>query len=403
MTLDEYIEKNGSRGYDEESDRKYCERINYIVDEGAKFSDNRKPYFRMRGKKVTPVQAFDIISKTERTILWNFELLDEQYDFGYFLCCAAFESTDHTLFVRPDGYFGINDICGIKYPEQFDLFASLARLLYHFPYLDFVVAFADWEEIPDYAYETLNSTKEYLVYNYEGFEESIDFGIHVYNGTIHHLNKENARKLYEEYNKKYGYANQAIYCEDYYDGCTRELFTNEYIEEVFKVHGKKIDDVKNKMACEDLKKKRTCVDDELLFTYKMLFAEKNFGEPAKFKAWHMAQFLYDALEMGYSYDDAWSLLVESTVGQNLLRGTFPDASASEADTELSSRYERKFKEKLPNVEMLTSILTVLLEVAEKYQLPLKTIFGNLTFGNLCYRYNYNISCEDLYNILMGGE
>lgn len=174
-------------------------------------SDARRPYYRLRGKDITPEQAFDIISKTDS----NFEMDYSESQLKGYLGCLNF--TNDMLgvgsnawsfgWVRPNGRIGLN-FHMTKYPTIEEIVAELYTLLSTFPYLDFVIAITNWWEIPPDC-EWDSAACEYVPsFPKEKWDEetlkSTVVGIQVKDAKITLYNKYDFKPIYEEYNKLYG-------------------------------------------------------------------------------------------------------------------------------------------------------------------------------------------------------
>ena len=89
-----------------------AKKIKLIIDEGMENYDSsaRRPYLRLRGKRVTEEQAFDIIRRTDRLSPWSEELsCDDQIRSGNF----SNNWTRQDLYPAPFGWVHPNGIVGV--------------------------------------------------------------------------------------------------------------------------------------------------------------------------------------------------------------------------------------------------------------------------------------------------
>ena len=262
---------------------KHCQDIQVIIDPevaGIDF-EVRRPYFRMRGKPVTEEQAFDIIRRTDNFFRWDmrkWQLEDLVSD--RFLLDNVWYSPNfypHRGWVRPDGIIGMNDVTG-KYPSEDEFLASILELKEEFPYLDFMVAVTDWDEIPDYLWELMGKSHEaaerhddklYRQYSdeydrlhtsedYPDFQEHIVYGIWVHDDKVELMAPERAKERYLEYNRLYGGADEAVFTMDYYEENNIHPVDFEYLCRCIRSFGLNPDEVlaKYEWTSEGLKYKR---------------------------------------------------------------------------------------------------------------------------------------------------
>lgn len=188
--------------------------------------DARRPYYRIRGPRVTEDQAFEIIRRTD----------------SYFNCCKdspKYEEAGHIYtqhisnnwftennscspegWCHPNGIIGCNSHSG-KYPELDEYLWDLTGIAKAFPFLDMIMAVTDWNEIPPYAWDILcgddeDSTSDAFYMDYPDFIENIQIGFWLHNGQLEILNPTRAQQVYREYEAKYSESNKNIYVSSYY-------------------------------------------------------------------------------------------------------------------------------------------------------------------------------------------
>jgi len=195
-------------------------------------SFSRRPYYRLRGKKVTKGQAFEVIRRTD--FFW---LSPDNEDHVYLLHFKNWwldkgHYPQQMGWIRPSGIVGGNGITD-KYPSIGEILADIIYIKFNFPYLDFVVAISDInegviEEINenDWTYLTLDDDDE-------AFIKSIDIGVLVLGNEIKFLNSKNAVKIYFKYALLYEDKNKEIYKDNYYEKTGISEIDDEFIEKYF--------------------------------------------------------------------------------------------------------------------------------------------------------------------------
>lgn len=188
--------------------------------------DARRPYYRIRGPRVTEEQAFEIIRRTDREFSMSFEQERTFRPLGY----IGSGNIDNLWFTEnhvpsprgwchPSGIIGYNGITG-KYPELEELIYEFKRYVQAFPFLDMIIAITDWNEMPPYAWDVLcddeHSTKDAFYMDYPDFIENIQIGFWLHNGQLEILNPTRAQQVYKEYEEKYSEPNKNIYVINYY-------------------------------------------------------------------------------------------------------------------------------------------------------------------------------------------
>ena len=231
----------------------FLTKTNIIIDKEVSEYDSytRRPYFRLRGPRVTEEQAFEIIRRTDRFFQWHLKLPETIY-ITHFPNWWFNKNhyPKHYGWCHPNGIIGLNGITD-KYPRINELIDDIIQIKYAFPYLDFVIGITDWNEIHpdawnymDKIYDTINNKEEYekaldkLEYwDYPDFIDNIKIGIWVHEDTIEFMAPSRAKQIYKEYTKKYEDPNKDIYIPEYYQD--RKLFTanNEYLKRCIQAAG----------------------------------------------------------------------------------------------------------------------------------------------------------------------
>ncbi|MBR1496104.1 MAG: hypothetical protein IJ617_00570 [Oscillospiraceae bacterium] len=244
-------------------------RLNDIelrLDPGVEEYDTyvRRPYYRMRGKSVTPEQARDIIRRTDRLVdelSISFEGQEalkgrELIKSGDFVGSMNFDQwwfsrnhiPTHYGWSHPDGRIGCNAITQ-RFPNFGEYLSEMLRWKLAFPYLDLTIAVSFWDEQPPYWWEAYDEIHrkwleagsseeekkfdEYLdrlyYMEYPDFCENLEIGICTHDNVIEFLNPKNAARRYLDYEARYGAENPDIYVPEYYEDNKLLICDNAYL------------------------------------------------------------------------------------------------------------------------------------------------------------------------------
>lgn len=195
-----------------------------IVDEGVGNYNTiaRRPYFQLRGKRVTEQQAFEIISRTDRFFTWEAHLQHaiDLYHFPNWWFSRNHFPT-HYGWCHPSGIIGLNGITA-TFPTLPELLEDMVTVKFHFPCLDFVVGITGWDEtLPDHV----------------EFAQSIELGIWVHENTIEFMTPNRTRKVYEQYAEQYEEPNKEIYEPEYYQERGIWIADNAYLKRCIRESG----------------------------------------------------------------------------------------------------------------------------------------------------------------------
>ena len=195
---------------------KYENFIKYEIilppkDSIADFSWVRKPYYRMRGKPVTPEQAFEIIRRTDGNLESKIKDEDRKdfvhgWNFQNWSAMSKRFIVDYG-WVNNDGTIG-GSAHTYKYPTIDEFVVEWFRYLTAFPYLDLVIAITYWNERPwDVSWDPY---KEYTIDDFESdkfdkeFYKAVVCGIYVSGTTVQILTADETISMYKKYNALYG-------------------------------------------------------------------------------------------------------------------------------------------------------------------------------------------------------
>lgn len=191
----------------------------------------RRPYFWLRGKRVTEEQAFDIIRRTDRFFQWHMAT-EQTVDILHFpnWWFSRDHIPTHYGWCHPSGIIGLNGITD-RFPDLQALLSDMMKLKYAFPYLDLAAAITRLEEVPPDAWDRRKQTPDLL----ESLE--IEIGIWLHDGTIEFMEPKRTQQVYKEYEAKYSEVNADIYMPEYYED--HNIFTAdmEYLRRCIAANG----------------------------------------------------------------------------------------------------------------------------------------------------------------------
>lgn len=221
------------------------------------------PYYRLRGPKVTEDQAFEIVSKLDMTftdmydIKTDKKIISDNHIHGISDLSINWFTDKWALqgWCRPDGVIGINDITD-RYPELDEILNQLYTLIKHFPFINFVWAITNWDEIPPECWDEDGFNSEQVQEEeYADFVDNIDILFYVHDRKVEIIQGELAKQKYEEYNTLYG-SNEKEFLRHYYmNGHTlsdkyktneqeNNTVTRKYLEKCLSTYGVSIDNIK---------------------------------------------------------------------------------------------------------------------------------------------------------------
>ncbi len=200
----------------------------------------KRPYYRLRGKRVTEEQAFEIILRTDEDSPWRQKLMRKEC---FWVMNFKNRWTHKELFyycphgwVNPNGIVGVNDNIIYQNAELVDLIDDCLTLISNFPYLDFVVAITSWDDRPPYIL-ALEDRYNHHYDEYPDFLDNIDIGLWVHDGTIEVMSPERTAIVYSEYDKKYSEKDHRIYCPEYYMDFQPDVISDDFVARCYKACG----------------------------------------------------------------------------------------------------------------------------------------------------------------------
>lgn len=210
-----YIDNVGNECYI--VSREYMEKLKSIevtFDEGTEDYDTvvRKPYYQMRGKRISEEQALEFIRQADSSFR-DYPCSEGKPQLNSInICSYLFTDFFSNGPVHPNGVVGMNGIMG-KYPNFYELFEEFVSYAAEFPFLDFVLAVSCWDEIPPEEWDKIFTDGYEKPSHFPNFTENLEIGVWVHDNKVEFLSPKNAAKKYKEYDKLYGEADGSIYCE----------------------------------------------------------------------------------------------------------------------------------------------------------------------------------------------
>lgn len=197
----------------------------------------RRPYYQMRGKRISEQQAFDIICKTDG--FFSLSPLELEGSIQYInFPIGWFNNLGHG-WVHPNGIIGRNGVTD-KYTNIYEFAKEWARYLYNFPFLDLIIGFLWLDEAYDkdskpYSFDYDRNRDFYN--KKECFYDNIKFGIWVHDRRIEIINAERTVEVYKQYEKLYEEKYPRVYSHDCYYSYFHPDITVEYLHKCLLAYG----------------------------------------------------------------------------------------------------------------------------------------------------------------------
>lgn len=199
----------------------------------------RKPYYQMRGKRITSQQAFDIICKSDSLFSINLNLegsiVPADFDMEWF---NPGSSSGPFGWVHPNGIIGLDFHTG-KDPTVYEFAEQWAKYLYHFPYLDLIVGVTFWnEENPVQYFRNIYEMPDFPESRTdEDFYYSLEAGIWVHDRKIEILGEEDTVRIYRQYEELHGEKDKRVYSPGYYKKFQPDIVTMNYLKKCLLTYG----------------------------------------------------------------------------------------------------------------------------------------------------------------------
>lgn len=191
----------------------------------------RRPYYQMRGKRISEELAIEIIARTDNYFRLKYD--DELLEAANFVGCMNFDQwwfdknhiPTHYGWCHPNGIIGENAITQ-KFPNIMEFIEEAIGWIMNFPALDLMIGVTNWDEKPYHWDDCLWSVTEKVIKSpYEVIEDFVDniaIGINVHENTVEILNSRHARERYLIYEEIYEEDDHRVYIPEYYQD--RDLF-----------------------------------------------------------------------------------------------------------------------------------------------------------------------------------
>ena len=202
------------------------------IDEDSFVDMEKHPYFRMRGKRVTKEQAFDIISRESENKRNHFikraeNIIEES---------PAIQFTEiklhHTSrfdwirsWIDPDGAVGETNYCAWKYPDGLRLMEEHMLNAKRYPFLKYVIVYTMHDAVSreDLYYEDgiFHDIEDRIFWG--GFE----YALWVHDGGVERVDRDKAKELYEEYQSEYPC--EEMFMRDDWNNYIKPYLDEEYV------------------------------------------------------------------------------------------------------------------------------------------------------------------------------
>lgn len=204
----------------------------------------KRPVCSLRGKPVSPEQAFEIIRRTEVSFHYIEEIKSHpDYIHAWNLWVEYFRDgpLEHRQgWVLTDGTLGLDFTAIDKFPTMDEMLEGIPGVAKAFPYLDFILTISNWEEMPRTAWDRWFHN-EHVPFEQkewdENFHEAIDVGIWVHDGMIELLDRERAVWKYREYADKYEVDDRKRFVHEYHGRPVDPTINKEYLLKCVRAYG----------------------------------------------------------------------------------------------------------------------------------------------------------------------
>lgn len=221
----------------------------------------RRPGYQIRGRKLSPEQAFDVLANSDevfrtyindttytslfrgqqppadvdqvQSAMVKDRILSTPYRHigNKFLQKENFPW--YSGFVTPAGDVGCN-WWAYKYPEYFEVFVDVWVFAARFPYLEFVVAVTDWNErSPEWSDAEDESDEPLFWDNSKELQRDLKYCLYVHDGAVEILSDLNK---YFEFDALYS-DKRVFEVEDYYKQEKRNVMSWDFAYRMITVHG----------------------------------------------------------------------------------------------------------------------------------------------------------------------
>lgn len=192
----------------------------------------RRPYYQMRGRRVTKEQAFDIIVHESKEVSFKYRevknnnpaMMNTYVRLHKLRCYSWIQS-----FIDPEGGVGLNGFT-YKYPEKYEFIEEHMLLASRYPYLEYVVIYTYYNEMSGEEYDVFFdfdcSWPILFTTRYEAVEKGFEYAIWVHDGGVEVVDKEKAFHLRNQYQAEYP-------CEEMFNRDDWNHYVKPYLSEEY--------------------------------------------------------------------------------------------------------------------------------------------------------------------------
>ena len=211
----EYMKKAGlkTKWKEESEERVDLEELSDIpgfewIDEDSFVDMEKHPYFRMRGKRVTKEQAFDIISRESENKRNHFikraeNIIEESPALQFTEIKLHYASGLSWIqsWIDPEGAVGETNYCAWKYPDGLRLIEEHMLNAKRYPYLKYVIVY----NIHDARMREDLYDADVIFHDIDDsiFWGGFEYALWVHDGGVERVDRDKAKELYEEYQSEY--------------------------------------------------------------------------------------------------------------------------------------------------------------------------------------------------------
>lgn len=255
-----------------------CEKNPKILDEDIYHGFARRPAYILRGKKVTPEQAFDIIA-TESVPVDFFDNMYQDTEVSK----REPISSNHNVrlyheqgrdwissWIDPEGNVGESHWT-YKYPFPYEFLGDNIEYAARYPYLEYVIIYSELNEVDwDVWKHHGRCIAPFCETTIEQIMENFSYAVWVHDGGAEVVREKKARELYDVYNACY--EDEKIFSRDDWDNYVHHFIDEEYLKRLNQVWHLKEDEFEKLMK---ILRERRSVEEEWGF-YKEVFCDRNW-------------------------------------------------------------------------------------------------------------------------------
>ena len=193
----------------------------------------RRPYYQVRGKRVTKEQAFDIIVHESKEVSFKCREVKNNNPAMTNTYVRLHKVRGYSWiqsFIDPDGGVGLNGIT-YKYPEKYEFIEEHMLLASRYPYLEYVAIYTDYNEISYEEWDVFHlgncGSPILFTTRYETFEKGFKYAIWVHDGGVEVVDKKRAFQLRNQYQAEYPC--EEMFNRDDWNSYVKPFLSEEYL------------------------------------------------------------------------------------------------------------------------------------------------------------------------------